>query len=184
MNQVSAHVQDYEDMMTVLPSKRIQSFSMSVKQGYSVWLGALARIDVLSGSDKYYNFYVPQNVTIHRTPFERAEAVYLDRAGTLLRPTYHESPDKVEFERHPVQLECTDFSKANFDISIEGLGWISVQGKGFVDMFINLPFGIRHHIRDSAMRPWDLKDKGGLDRYTGMTVGAKTKKNLKLASKY
>lgn len=51
-------------------------------------------------------------------------------------------------------------------------------------MFVNLPFGIRHHIRDSPMRPWDLKDKGGLDRYTGMTIAAKTKKNLKLANKY
>ena len=75
---------------------------MSVKQGYSVWLGALARIDVLSGSDKYFNFYVPQNVTIHRTPFERAEAVYRDRAGTLLRPTYNEKPEDVVFERHPI----------------------------------------------------------------------------------
>jgi len=56
-----------------------------------------------------------------------------------------------------------------------------VQGKGFVDMFINLPFGIKHHIRESPMRPHYLKDKGGLDRYTGMTVAAKTKKNLKLS---
>ena len=34
------------------------------------------------------------------------------------------------------------------------------------------------------MRPWDLKDKGGLDRYTGMTIAAKTKKNIKLATKF
>jgi len=26
------------------------------------------------------------------------------------------------------------------------------------------------------MRPWELKDKGGLDRYTGMTIAAKTPK--------
>jgi len=75
---------------------------MNVKQGYSVWLGALCRIDVLSGSDKYFTFFVPQNVTIHRTPFERAEDVYNDRAGTLLRPTYNESPQDVKFERFPI----------------------------------------------------------------------------------
>ena len=88
MYQVTSHIKDFDDLLTVLPSKRMQSFSMSVKQGYSVWLGALCRIDVLSGSDKYFNFYMPQNVTIHRTPIARAEEVYLKRAGTLLRPTY------------------------------------------------------------------------------------------------
>lgn len=184
MNQVSAHVSDYEDMLTVLPSKRVQSFSMNIRQGYSVWLGGLCRLDVLSGADKYYTFYVPQNVTIHRTPFDRAEQVYLDRAGTLLRPTYDEKPESIEFEQRPVQLECDSFTTANYDISIEGLGWFSIQGVGFVDMFINLPFGIRHHVRSSAMRPWEIKDKRGLDRYTGMTVAAKTKKNQKLGRKF
>jgi hypothetical protein len=65
---------------------------MNVRQGYSVWLGALCRIDVLSGSDKYYNFFLPFDVTIHRTPFERAEEVYLARSGTLLKPTYGIDP--------------------------------------------------------------------------------------------
>lgn len=109
-----------------MPSKKLQSFSMSVKQGYSVWLGALCRIDVLSGSDKYFNFYVPQDVTIHRTPFERAEQVYLDRAGTLLRPTYDANPESIEFEKREISLECDDYQEANYDISIEGLGWFSI----------------------------------------------------------
>ena len=83
-------------MTTTLASKTMQGFSMNVRQGYSVWLGALARLDVLSGSDKYYTFFMPQNVTIHRTPFERAEDVYLNRAGTLLRPTYDTRPELIE----------------------------------------------------------------------------------------
>jgi ribosome biogenesis GTPase A len=95
LNQVSSHIKDYEDLLTVVPTKVMQSFSMNVKQGYSVWLGALARLDVLSGSDKYYTFFMPQNVTIHRTPYERAEEVYLNRAGTLLRPTYDTEPQNI-----------------------------------------------------------------------------------------
>ena len=85
----------------------------------------------------------------------------------------------MEFERHEIQFDCTDFNEANYDVSIEGLGWFSVQGRGFVTMFINLPFGIKYHIRNSPMRPFEIKDKKGLDRYTGMTVGAKTKRNMK-----
>ena len=63
---------------------------------------------------------------------------------------------------------------------IDGLGWFSIQGKGFVELFVNLPFGIKHHVRKEAMRPYFIKDHGGLDRYTGMTVAAKSKMNLKL----
>ena len=51
-------------------------------------------------------------------------------------------------------------------------------------MFINLPFGIQYDIRTKPMRPHFLKDKGGLDRYTGMTVNTKTKKNAKLSHKF
>ena len=125
-----------------------------------MWLGALCRIDLLSGSDKYLNFFMPQNVTIHRTPFERAEQVYLDRAGTLLRPTYDSKPEEIKFQRSEIALDCKTPGQACYDISIEGLGWFSVQGKGFLNMFINLPFGIKYHIRDSPMRPFEIKDKG------------------------
>ena len=76
MNQVSSLVENYDDLRTLLPTKRIQAQSLSFKQGYSIWLGALARLDMLSGSDKYYTFYLPQKVSIHRTPFERAMSVY------------------------------------------------------------------------------------------------------------
>jgi hypothetical protein len=113
-------------MLSLMPSKRIQSYAINVKQGYSVWMGALCRIDLLSGSDKYFNFYLPQNVTIHRTPFERAQEVYLNRAGTLLRPTYSVDFQNIEFKKHEINLECKDFDMANYDISIEGLGWFSI----------------------------------------------------------
>ena len=93
---------DYEDLTSIVSSKAMQSFSMVVKQGYSVWLGGLCRLDVMSGADKYFSFFMPQNVTIHRTPFDRAMDVYLERAGTLLRPTYNINPESVPFEKIPL----------------------------------------------------------------------------------
>jgi len=50
-----------------------------------------------------------------------------------------------------------------------------------ISMFLNLPFGIPYHIRSDPMRPFEIKDKGGLQRYTGMTIGAKSPKNKKLS---
>ena len=50
---------------------------MNVKNGYAVWIGALARIDMISGDDKYLSFIAPQDVTIHRTPIYKADDVFI-----------------------------------------------------------------------------------------------------------
>jgi hypothetical protein len=72
-----------------MPNKQITSYSVNVKQGYSVWLGALARVDMMSGDDKEFTFFVPPHVTIHKTPILKADSVYIKQAGILLRPTYN-----------------------------------------------------------------------------------------------
>lgn len=54
------------------------AFPLNVKSGYSVWLGALARLDFVNGEDKHLTFVVPSDVTIHRTPITRAESVFRD----------------------------------------------------------------------------------------------------------
>ena len=60
-----------------MPSKEMTSFPMNVKSGYSVWMGALARIDFISGDDKYLTFVAPLDVTVHRTPIAKAEEVFI-----------------------------------------------------------------------------------------------------------
>jgi hypothetical protein len=52
-------------------------------------------------------------------------------------------------------LNCYDFKKANFDIVVEGLGWVSVQGRGFVSFLLHLPPGINYHVRDSPLMPFE-----------------------------
>jgi len=89
-------------------------------------------------------------------------------ARSGLTPTYDDQPDDIVFEKHAIRLDCTGHELANYDVSIEGLGWFSIQGQGFVDLFLHLPFGIRHHVRDKPMRPHMIKDKGGLDKYSGV----------------
>ncbi len=81
----------------MLPNKQINSYPVNVKQGYSVWLGALARVDLLSGEDKFFTFLVSPHVTIHRTPISKAHDVYMKHAGTLLRPTYSTDPSSTTF---------------------------------------------------------------------------------------
>lgn len=98
MDQVSSRIEGYQDLISILPNKQIAALPMNVKSSYSIWLGALARVDFLSGDDKYFTFFVPPHVTIHRTPILKAQDVYLKHAGTLLRPVFNTQPELIEFE--------------------------------------------------------------------------------------
>ena len=53
-------------------------YPVNMKNGYSVWLGALARLDMISGDDKHVTFTVPQDVTIHKTPIAKASTVFIN----------------------------------------------------------------------------------------------------------
>lgn len=88
MNQVSARVQQFYDLKKLMPLSEMTTYPVNVKQGYSLWLGALARLDLLSGEDKYLTVIVPKDVTIHRTPIERASEIFKNQAGKLLKPSY------------------------------------------------------------------------------------------------
>ena len=112
--------------MTTLPNKRISSYSVNVKSSYTLWVGALARIDFLSGTDKYFTFFIPPHVTIHRTPILKADSVYEKHAGVLLRPAYNANPTSVEWTPHPLSLTLNDHRIASFDLVIDGLGWVSL----------------------------------------------------------
>ena len=35
-------------------------------------------------------------------------------------------------------------------------------------MFINLPEGVKHHVRADPMLPFEVSDKGGLQKYRGL----------------
>ena len=50
-------------------------------------------------------------------------------------------------------------------MAIDGLGWFSVQGKGFVQFYLNIPADVKYHVREMPMRPFEIKNKGGLDSY-------------------
>ena len=78
--------------------------------------------------------------------------------------------------KHEINLNCTNFKLANFDIVIDGLGWVSVQGKGFVNFILHLPPQVNYRIRDEPMRPFEAGVRK-LKRYTGNPINARTRKN-------
>lgn len=88
MSQVSSQVMSFKSLAKLMPSKEMTSLPLNVKSGYSVWMGALARIDFISGDDKHLTFVAPQDVTIHKTPILKAEEIFIRQADLLLKPSY------------------------------------------------------------------------------------------------
>ena len=194
VNQVISRVSSFKELAKLLPQKEMTVFPINVKSGYTIWLGALARLDMISGDDKHLTCIVPQDVTIHRTPIIKASTVFIAQADKLLKPSYFrrsELEDEEEAKeantqkaeqilsemvKYEISLNCTNFKLANFDIVIDGLGWVSVQGKGFVNFILHLPPDINYHIRDQPMQPYEA-DTRKLKRYTGNTINARTRKN-------
>jgi hypothetical protein len=207
-----------------------------MKSGYSVWLGALVRLDYISGDDKQVTFVVPPDVTIHKTPILKANQVFLNQADRLLKPSYFQrvdqsaysrtseelgdldaadkTSDEDEFgfdeksegkesgdteeededmkqaynvldnlEQHEINLHCYDHKLVNYEIVVDGLGWISVQGKGMANFILHLPPHIGYTIRDDPMRPYMAQDQR-LQKYTGNTINSNTKRNKQKSSKF
>ena len=181
--QASSHISYYQDLLTVLPNKKIAPYNVNCKAGASIWFGALARLDFLSGDPKDLAFFVAPHVTIHRTQILKSSEVYEKHAGTLLRPTYHDEPGDVEFDIHEITLKCSSFGLINYDIVMHGIGWIGVRGKGTATFFLHLPFGVAYSIRNDPLMPFEITEKG-LVRHRGNTVNARTRKNVRLAEKF
>ena len=75
-------------------------------------------------------------------------------------------------------MNCTGYKQANYDIVVEGLGWVSIQGKGSASFILHLPENVNYHIREDPMRPYEANVKG-LKKFYGNTINAKTKRNMK-----
>ena len=175
--QVTSRIEDYQDAIQTLNNQKIISHSYNIKSGYWIWLGALARLDFLSGERKDFTICVSPHVTIHKTPLEKAKKIYDDHAGELIRPTYTAKPEETEFVHHDITLKWDTWEKANYDIAISGLGWVSVTGIGIAQFRLHIPEGIKFSIRDPLM-PYEANEKG-LEKYSGNTVNINSKKNVK-----
>lgn len=89
----------------------------------TLYFGGLARFDYVSGDKTAFVCYMPNELMIHRTKLENADALYEKHAGELLTP-----PGKDHLDEFP-ELTPHTFSikEGKTDIVFSGLGWVTVQ---------------------------------------------------------
>lgn len=124
--QQMAHYVSDKDLKTITPNKEIKARVYQLQDQQTLFIGGLARLDFLKGEKQSFVCYFSNELSIHRTKLEKADALYDDHLGALLSPPDSESVNNLpEFVGKTFKL-----NDEKTDIVFPGLGWISVQGKG------------------------------------------------------
>jgi ribosome biogenesis GTPase A len=173
LSQITAFMSD-EDCKLVIPNKRIKPVVLTATTNFAFWIGALVRVEMVSGDFKYLTFFNSHMCTVHKTKKSKVEEVFEKQAGKLLRPGYSK---EIEWEVYKVNLNCKSKEKATKDLVIHGLGWISVTGFGLCEFQVRVAKGVGFNVRDPIM-PYEAKPERV--QYTkGKTVNIEKYKNKK-----
>lgn len=119
-----AHYLTAKDLKYVSSKKEIKPKTYQLNPEQTLFLGGLGRFDFVSGEKQGFTAYFDNNLNLHRTKLEGADAFYDRHVGALLTPpTGKEVADFPKLVRHEFTI------KDKMDIVYSGLGWIRIQGK-------------------------------------------------------
>jgi ribosome biogenesis GTPase A len=155
------------DPDALIPCKRITPVSINMLPGLSVWLGGLARIDMIEGLNKFFTVFGAPLLTVHRTPTDKADLVYANNAGKLLKPAFKD-PELVNFVKERFEVNCQGFKQASKDVLIHGLGWVSITGSGSIVFDVISPFKVGITLRPPLMPFEAAADR--LSKVPGRTI--------------
>jgi len=132
----------------ILPEKPLKPLVYQLNERQSLFVGALARFDFVSGERQSFTLYLSGALKVHRTKLERADELYAEHKGELLAPPTAGELDAIPpWTRHSLRLPKGKTS----DILISGLGWI--QGNGMTGALVDVyaPKGVKVLVRDSLI---------------------------------
>ena len=125
-----AHYLAEKEVKKVLPQKELQPKTFQLNAEQTIFIGGLVRVDYTKGERNSLTFYTPQTIELHRTKLEKADEFYARHNGTILTP-----PTGDNVKQYPT-LQKTVFSvKEKSDIVIAGLGWVTIQKPGTIEIW-------------------------------------------------
>src|SRR5690625_1266030 len=119
-----AHYVNEHDLKVITPKNEVKPKNFQLNDGQTLFLGGLARFDFTQGERTSFTCYISNDLHIHRTKTEGANAFYKKHIGVLLTPP---SPKSIT---HFPNLEKYTFQirDKKMDIVYSGLGWITIHG--------------------------------------------------------
>ncbi|MFC4599295.1 ribosome biogenesis GTPase YqeH [Cohnella hongkongensis] len=137
-----------KDLAALLPEKPLKPMTYQLNPGQTLFFGALARFDFVEGERQSFTAQVSGGLTLHRTKLERADGLYAQHRGEMLRPPAREDLDSLPpWTRHRLRVP----PQVEKDVFISGLGWIQVNGKTGAVIDVHAPKGIKVMLRDSIL---------------------------------
>jgi ribosome biogenesis GTPase YqeH len=119
-----AHFVDKEELKVLLPKKEIKPKVFQLNEGQTLFFGGLARFDYISGGRRSFICHLSNDIDIHRTKIDKADELYENHAGELLKPA-GKGGEALELVRQEWTIK-----EAKTDIVFSGLGWITVNEAG------------------------------------------------------
>jgi ribosome biogenesis GTPase YqeH len=128
-NQIT-HYMSTNAIKVVTPKKEVKPMVFQLDPGQTLFFGALARVDFVSGEKTSFICYVSEFLKIHRTKLINADDFYQKHQKELLTPPFKEDQD--------FPLKMYQFNiKSNYktDIVLPGLGFVTVLGSCQVKVY-------------------------------------------------
>ncbi|CAM2958467.1 putative GTPase [Streptococcus acidominimus] len=117
-----AHYLTAKNLKYVSPKKEIKPKTYQLNPRQTLFLGGLGRFDFVSGQKQGFTAYFDNNLDLHRTKLDGADAFYDKHVGSLLTPpSEKEKLDFPKLVRHEFTI------KDKMDIVFSGLGWVRVN---------------------------------------------------------
>ena len=125
-----AHYLAEKEVKKVLPQKELQPKTFQLNAEQTIFIGGLVRVDYTKGERNSLTFYTPQTIELHRTKLEKADDFYARHNGTILTP-----PTGDNVKQYPALQKIVFSVKEKSDIVIAGLGWVTIQKPGTIEVW-------------------------------------------------
>ncbi|MCS1350402.1 ribosome biogenesis GTPase YqeH [Mechercharimyces sp. CAU 1602] len=124
-----------QDLRIITPQGEMRPRIFQLRAEQTLFWGGLARIDYVAGERQPFTCYVSNDLYIHRTKLENADALYRAHCGEMLSPP-HDRDSLPPLKRHVIRISGTEKE----DIVVPGLGWLTVKERASIHIW--LPEGI------------------------------------------
>lgn len=157
---------DAKELRSVLPTKNVERVSLRLGEGKAMFVGGLARLEVVEGKPFFFTTFFSPSVKVHPGRVEDAEAFTRKHVGGLLAPPFTEEgfDNLGEWTSKSFSASGEGWRRSCLDVVLSGLGWIAITGVGDIKLRVCVPRGVGVFTREPLM-PFETQQ--GVSSYTG-----------------
>ncbi|XP_010519958.1 PREDICTED: GTP-binding protein BRASSINAZOLE INSENSITIVE PALE GREEN 2, chloroplastic [Tarenaya hassleriana] len=169
-----------EEQKLVYVSKELKPRTYRIKEGYTIHIGGLMRLDIdeLSVDSVYVTVWASSYIPLHMGKKENAHKILQDHFGLQLQPPIGQNrvQELGKWVRKEFRVKGDNWDASSVDIAASGLGWFAIGLKGEAILSAWTYEGIDLFVRNSLLpqRSQTFEDSG----FTVSKVVAKADQSL------